>query len=169
MEKYVHAGIVQVTIVFHEKDCIAKMFFNTIPLFPLLFSFFLFFSVFSVVYFSHRRSARIKKLIQRKLFKMANNLGIDPFQDPVGHFGGPWRPFWILQAVWRCRRCGVAGGERVPPGRRQVWYFIGSNSTTGYKKLNLGDILTHVKQKYVQIRGELRTKNETDLALFLKF
>ena len=34
---------------------------------------------------------------------MANNLGVDPFPDPVGHFGGPWRPFWILQAVRRCR------------------------------------------------------------------
>ena len=35
---------------------------------------------------------------------MANNLGLDPFPDRIGHFGGPWRPFWILQAVRRCRR-----------------------------------------------------------------
>ena len=46
---------------------------------------------------------------------MPKNLGVHTFPDPVGHFGAPWRPFWILQAVWRCRRCGVAGGERVPP------------------------------------------------------
>ena len=30
---------------------------------------------------------------------MANNLGLDPFPDLVGHFGAPWRPFWILQVV----------------------------------------------------------------------
>ena len=24
---------------------------------------------------------------------MANNLGLDPFPDPVGHFGAPWRLF----------------------------------------------------------------------------
>ena len=41
---------------------------------------------------------------------MANNLGLDPFPDPVGHFGGPWRPFWILQAVRRCRRWASAPG-----------------------------------------------------------
>ena len=23
---------------------------------------------------------------------MANNLGLDPFPDPVGHFVAPWRP-----------------------------------------------------------------------------
>ena len=61
------------------------------------------------------RSARIKKLILRKLLRMPKNLGVDTFPDPVRHFGAPWRPFWILQAVRRCRRCGVAGSERVPP------------------------------------------------------
>ena len=71
-----------------------------------LFSFFppIFFSVSSVATFSHRRSARIKKLIQRKLLRTLQNLEIDTFPDPVGHFGAPWRPFWILQAVRRCRR-----------------------------------------------------------------
>ena len=59
---------------------------------------------FSVATFSHRRSARIKKLIQRKWLQMANNLGWDPFPDAVGHFGAPSRPFWILQAVQLCRR-----------------------------------------------------------------
>ena len=39
-----------------------------------------------------------------KLLKMANNLGLDPFPDPIGHFGGSWQPFWILQVVRRCRR-----------------------------------------------------------------
>ena len=36
--------------------------------------------------------------------QMPNNLGLDPFSDPFGHFGAPWWPFWVLQAVRRCRR-----------------------------------------------------------------
>ena len=64
----------------------------------------IFLSPFSVATFSNRRSARIKKLIQRKLTTAPKNLGLDPFSDPVGHFGAPWWPFWVLQAVRRCRR-----------------------------------------------------------------
>ena len=70
------------------------------------YSFFLFFPFFSVVYFSHRRRARIKKLILRKLLEMANNLRL----DPLGHFGAPWWTFWILQAVRRCRQWASAPG-----------------------------------------------------------
>ena len=70
----------------------------------------------SVATFSHRRSARIKKLIYQKLLRMPKNLGEDTSPDPVGHFGAQW------QAVRRCRRCGVAGGERVPPAPLG-WYF----------------------------------------------
>ena len=72
---------------------------------------------FSVATFSHRRSARIKKLIQRKLLRMPKNLGVDTFPDPVAHFGAPWQPYWILQVVRRCRWCSVAGCDRVPPAR----------------------------------------------------
>ena len=64
------------------------------PLFPSVFSL-LFFPVFFffpyVATFSQRRSAQIKKLLLRK----PKNLGVDTFPDPVGHFGAPWRPFWI--------------------------------------------------------------------------
>ena len=35
-------------------------------------------------------------------------LGADTFPDPIGHFGAPWRPFWILQAMRRCRRWASA-------------------------------------------------------------
>ena len=51
----------------------------------------------SVAIFSHRMSARIEKLILQKQFGAANNLGLDPFPDPVSHFGAPWRLF----RVWR--------------------------------------------------------------------
>ena len=30
---------------------------------------------------------------------MANNLGLDPFPDPVGHFGATWRPFCISRPM----------------------------------------------------------------------
>ena len=51
--------------------------------------YFLFFLsiLFSVATFSHRGSARIKKLIQQKLLEIANILGLHPFPDLVGHFG----------------------------------------------------------------------------------
>ena len=61
--------------------------------------FFPFHFPFSVATFSHRRSARIKKLIWRKWFETVNNLGLDPFPDPVGHFGAPWRPFCISRPL----------------------------------------------------------------------
>ena len=37
-----------------------------------------------------------------ELLRMPQNLGVNTCPDPVGHFGF-------------CRRCGVAGGVRVPP------------------------------------------------------
>ena len=39
---------------------------------------------FSVIYFSQRRSARIKKLILRKLIRVSINLRLDLFQTPSG-------------------------------------------------------------------------------------
>ena len=71
---------------------------------------------FSFATFSHRRSARIKKLIWQKWLEMANNLGLDPSSDPVGHFGATWGHFGF------CRQCGVAGGEWGPPAPLG-WYF----------------------------------------------
>ena len=66
---------------------------------------------FSVATFSHRRSAWIKKLIQQKLLRTPKNLGVDTFPDPVSHFGAHWRPFWILQAVRRCRQWASVPGD----------------------------------------------------------
>ena len=43
-----------------------------------------------------RRSPLIKKPILGKLFRAANNLRLDPFPDPVAHFGALWRPFWVF-------------------------------------------------------------------------
>ena len=40
----------------------------------------------SVATSSHRRTAQIKKLTDKR--------GVDTFPDPVGHFGAPYRPFW---------------------------------------------------------------------------
>ena len=62
----------------------------------------------SVATFSHRRSAWIKKLFSESCLEHPKTLGKTPFQDPIGHFGAPWRPFWILQVVRRCRRLASA-------------------------------------------------------------
>ena len=76
---------------------------------------------FSVAPFSHRRSARIKKLIYRKLFVASKKMGLDPFPDLVGYFGAPWWPFLVLQAVRHCRQRANApwrGTERL------VYYIV---------------------------------------------
>ena len=50
-----------------------------------------------------------QKLIQRKLTGAPNNLGLESFPDPVGHFGAPWRPFWIFQVLIE----GVLGSKNL--------------------------------------------------------
>ena len=87
------------------------------PFFSLFFFFFFFLFSFPVVYFSHRRSARIKKLIQRKLTGVPQNLWVNPFPDRVGHFGPPGGHIGF------CRRYGVAGSERVPSLLLCCYYF----------------------------------------------
>ena len=59
-----------------------------------------------------------QKLILRKLLRIPKNLGVDTFPDPVRHFGAPWRPFWILQAMRCCRRWASA-----PFAARLVFLF----------------------------------------------
>ena len=34
---------------------------------------------------------------------MPKNFRLVTFPDPVGHFGAPWRPYWILHALQCCR------------------------------------------------------------------
>ena len=53
-----------------------------------------FFSSFSVLTFSHRRNARIKKLTGAPKI-----LGDNHFPDPVGHCEAPWQPFWIFEVL----------------------------------------------------------------------
>ena len=42
------------------------------------------------------------------MIRAPNNLGVNPLPDPVSHFGLPWRLFWILRVLWRCRRWATA-------------------------------------------------------------
>ena len=96
----------------------------------------IFFSHFiSVATFSHRRNARIKKLILRKLTGTPKNLGVDTFPDPLCHFGAPWRPFWILQAVRRCRRLASA-----PSAARLGFLTVTMQNTIYSLQKNLFDI-----------------------------
>ena len=65
----------------------------------------------SVQKFSHRRGAHIKKLILWKLIGVPNNIGegVDPFPDPVRHFGPPGGHFRF------CSQCGNADCEQMLP------------------------------------------------------
>ena len=40
-----------------------------------------------------------KNLFRKKLTGAPQKLGVDPFLDPVSHFGAPWRPFWIFEVL----------------------------------------------------------------------
>ena len=60
--------------------------FDTIEINPVIFPLF-FPHFYSLATFSHRRSARIKKLNQQKLTGVPKNLGMDTFPDSVGHIG----------------------------------------------------------------------------------
>ena len=72
---------------------------------------FLIFFFFSVTNFSHRRSARIKKLIQQKWLEMANNLGLDPF------------PFWgLLSAILDFDKRNVPS---IQTSQKQPWCLKG--------------------------------------------
>ena len=64
--------------------------------------YFLFFSfLFSVVYFSHKRSAQMKKIIQRKLMGAPKNLEVHLFPSPVSHFGAPGGHFGFLRFSYK--------------------------------------------------------------------
>ena len=54
---------------------------------------------------------------------MPKHLGVGPFPDPIGNFGAPWWPFWILQAVSGSNWYSVAGGDWVPLSPLG-WYFL---------------------------------------------
>ena len=73
----------------------------------------------SIVYFSYRKSARIKKLISQKLIGSTKNIGRDTFPEPAGHFEPPSGHFIF------CKRWVVAGRDQVtlvPLG----WYIYSS-------------------------------------------
>ena len=59
--------------------------------------------------FSHRGTARIKKLILRKLFRTPKNLGVDTFPDPSAILGPPNGHFGFCR---RCRRWASTPGAR---------------------------------------------------------
>ena len=76
----------------------------------------------SVQKFSHRRGAHIKKLILWKLIGVPNNIGegVDPFPDPVRHFGPPGGHFRF------CSQCGNADCEQMLPMLKGCFAFIPS-------------------------------------------
>ena len=77
-------------------DVVATIFIH------IFFSFFppFFFPFFSRFFFSQSRPFLIEGVLGSK-----NLFSESCLECPKNsHFGAPWRPFWILQAVRRCRR-----------------------------------------------------------------
>ena len=72
----------------------------------------------SVVYFSHRRSARIKKLIDGNLTGALKTLGVHTFPHPIGQFGAPLQPFWIFRFSQKAVQLASA------PGAVRLVYFL---------------------------------------------
>ena len=67
--------------------------------------YFFFFSPFPPLYFRLSSTFLTGGVLRWKnLFSKS----VVTFPDPVSHFGAPWRPYWILQALRRCRRWASA-------------------------------------------------------------
>ena len=67
-----------------------------------------------------------KKTIKQKCMGAPNNLGVDPFPDPLSHFGAPWWPFWmgsgVFQAVSECPNYRYAGIVQLGPSPKpKLW------------------------------------------------
>ena len=79
---------------------------------------------------------------------MKDNLGEDTFPDPVSHFGAPWRPFWILQTVRRCRRWASAPFD----ARLELFrYFIYIINFTIYLDILYKILLDHLLRYFIYI------------------
>ena len=86
----------------------------------------------SVQKFSHRRGAHIKKLILWELIGVPNNIreGVDPFPDPVRHFGPPGGHFRF------CCQCGNADCEQMLPMLKGCFAFIPPPFSRGHQLYN---------------------------------
>ena len=73
-----------------------------------------------------RRRRRNNQIENRNLIRGFNDPGFDLFPDSVRHFGAPFWPFWIQQALGCSGRCSIAGPERVPPAPLG-WYCLQPN------------------------------------------
>ena len=91
--KVILAQVVSVPVCQHLGGRLPMTLVATINDIIVVFSF-----LFSVIYFSHRRNAQIK------VDGSAQNLEVDTFPEPIGHFGAPHQQFWIFHAVQHCKR-----------------------------------------------------------------
>ena len=75
------------------------------------------------------------------MLRIPKTLGVDTFPDPVGHFGAPWRPFWILQLVRRCRRwASYPAAIRLVSINKYYWLRLPSNTTNHWPSLPLATL-----------------------------
>ena len=92
----------------------------------------------SVIYFFHRRIARIKKTYLAKVDGSTHKPKGATFPEPVGHFGAPKRHFGF------CRGCGIASGEQMTLAPLS-WYYYRFHATFSKSKYSvIADILYFV-------------------------
>ena len=84
---------------------------------------------------------------------MPKNIGLDAFQDPVGHFGPTGR------------QCGIAGGERVPPVL--LGWYSSSYSFWG-RLLNVHNVYIKFAFDINKIRPETPEINFLSVALLFQ-
>ena len=56
-----------------------------------------------------KKKQKTKNEKQKTKNEAPNDIELDPFPDPVSHFGAPWRPFWIFQFLIE----GVLGSKNL--------------------------------------------------------
>ena len=74
----------------------------------------------------------ITKYLLQKLFNVPNNLGMNPFSGPIGHFETQLRPYWIFQVS----NTGISY-TRIEQTFAKV---VRSTQYPGHKKPNCGHL-----------------------------
>ena len=89
-----------------------------------------------------------------KMTGVPKNLGVDTFPDPVGHFGAPWRPFWILRPLI---------GRNPEQYNLGDFVFEDSDDNDGIKdktnKISVNDIVDKLEKREDKKRGRSSPDN----------
>ena len=111
-----------------------------------------------VIYFSHRRRIRMKKLILRKITGEPKNLRVATFLDLDSQNGAPKRQFWILQLLQALR-------DSITYIKNCSQCFIDVNRVFIFslRNLSLSDNFYNVKTVFCQAQFKLASSVQVQL------